>query len=297
MSLLTQEALEAAYIEACEYELRAFKPGNVSVHAEGHDMTVDDFRRSAKASAPHLCDPNPSIGEKILRAVRATNEAVGCNTNLGIVLLAAPLIQACQTGSRDLTLRENLQEVLNSTTVGDADRVYQAIRIASPGGLGESPEQDVRATPQVTLLEAMRIASGRDRIAYQFTNCYADVFDLAIPSYHTALARWGNQEWAAVAVFVQLLKRLPDSHVERKFGTRFTRMVIDRMTVVEQALSNSERPEQTLQLLQDVDVEFKSAGINPGTTADLTVACLLAVRLETLLRVHDLQGRVALAVS
>jgi triphosphoribosyl-dephospho-CoA synthase len=74
-------------------------------------------------------------------------------------------------------------------------------------------------------------------------------------------------------------------------------MVIDRMTVVDQALSNSERPEQTLQLLQDVDVEFKSAGINPGTTADLTVACLLAVRLETLLRVHDLQGRVALAVS
>jgi len=294
MSLLTRAELEAAYLDACEIELKAFKPGNVSVHSQGHDMTVEDFRRSAKASAPLLCDERLSLGEKILRAIRATNEAVGCNTNLGIVLLAAPLIQACHSGKKKNSLRENLRQVLTATTVEDADRVYQAIRIASPGGLGESPEQDVRAAPQVTLFEAMRIAAGRDRIAYQYANCYADVFDLAIPSYDTALSRWGSKEWAAVAVFVGLLKRIPDSHVERKFGARFTRMVTDRMAIVDRALSSSIRPEQTLQLLQDVDAEFKSAGINPGTTADLTVACLLVARLESLLGVHDGENRGAL---
>jgi triphosphoribosyl-dephospho-CoA synthase len=296
MSLLTRAELESAYLEACEIELRAFKPGNVSVHSEGHDMTADDFRRSAQASAPHLCDDRLSLGEKVLGAIRATNRAVGCNTNLGIVLLAAPLMQSCHSGKKNNSLRENLRQVLDATTVEDADRVYQAIRIASPGGLGESPEQDVRAAPQVTLLEAMRIAAGRDRIAYQYANCYADVLDLAIPSYDTALSRWGSKEWAAVAVFVELLERIPDSHVERKFGARFTRMVTDRMTIVGRALSNSTRPEQTLQLLQDVDAEFKSAGINPGTTADLTVTCLLVAHLQSLLGVHNGEERGALAV-
>lgn len=276
------ESLRQAYLEACEAELQAFKPGNVSVHSAGHDMTVDDFRRSAQASAAHLCDPALSLGEKIFRAVQATREAVGCNTNLGIVLLAAPLLQACLVGAAGKPLRDNLREVLDNTTREDADWVYQAIRLAAPGGLGESDEQDVRQAPEVTLLEAMRIAKGRDRIAWQYTNSYADVFDLAIPRYHNRMSLWGNEALATVAVFAGLLKSIPDSHVERKSGVRFTRMVADNMKRVDRALSVPGRPEQILRLLREVDAGFKSAGINPGTTADLTVACLLAVRLEAL---------------
>jgi triphosphoribosyl-dephospho-CoA synthase len=60
-------------------------------------------------------------------------------------------------------------------------------------------------------------------------------------------------------------------------------MVADRMAEIKLALSDSDRPESNLSLLHAVDTEFKSAGINPGTTADMTVASLLAVRLETLL--------------
>ncbi|MFI3185897.1 MAG: triphosphoribosyl-dephospho-CoA synthase, partial [Methylococcaceae bacterium] len=39
------------YLQACEVDVLAFKPGNVSVYAEGHDMTVADFRLSAEVSA------------------------------------------------------------------------------------------------------------------------------------------------------------------------------------------------------------------------------------------------------
>jgi len=53
---------------------------------------------------------------------------------------------------------------------------------------------------------------------------------------------------------------------------------------VDWALSASAKPEQTLPLLRKVDAEFKSEGLNPGTTADLTVACLLSVRLERLIK-------------
>ncbi len=281
---ITPEMLQQAYLEACEAELQAFKPGNVSIHSEGHGMTVAVFRLSAKASAPHLCDPGLSLGEKIFQAIASTQEAVGCNTNLGIVLLAAPMMESCLTRAKGTTLREKLRHVLDHTTREDADWVYQAIRVASPGGLGESAEEDVHSTPTVTLLEAMKIAADRDRIAWQYTNYYTNVFDLAIPSYHSRLSLWGDEQWATVAVFTGLLLAFPDSHIERKFGARFTRMVADRMTLVEQALTVTGSPGQAMRVLRKVDAEFKSAGINPGTTADLTVACILAVRLDRLLK-------------
>ncbi len=283
MIAIKPEDLQKAYLEACEAELRAFKPGNVSLHSEGHDMTVEDFRLSAQASAPPLSDPSLSLGEKVFRAIAATRERVGCNTNLGIVLLAAPMMEACLVGDPGKSLRENLQSVLHHTTQRDADWVYRAIRLAAPGGLGESPKEDVHSAPTVTLYEAMKIAAWRDRIAWQFVNSYADVFDFAIPRYHRRICLWGDEGLAAVSVFAGLLKDVPDSHIERKFGTRFTRMVAERMTRIDQALSVSGSLGPIHRLLHEVDAEFKSSGINPGTTADLTVACLLAVRLEKLL--------------
>ena len=316
MNLINPESLQQAYLDACEAELQAFKPGNVSIHSAGHGMSVEDFRQSAKASAPPLCDPALSLGEKILHAIAATRNAVGCNTNLGIVLLAAPLMEACLnvdgSGSvetcdsphpgplpegegvscrftsaalkrtKETPLRENLRHVLAHTTREDAAWVYRAIRLAAPGALGESAEEDVRSDPTVTLLEAMQIAEGRDRIAWQYTNNYRNVFDLAIPRYHRWLNLWGDEQWATLAVFTGLLLAFPDSHIERKFGDRCTRRVVNRMTLVEQAIAVSGRPEQAMRIIRKVDAEFKSAGINPGTTADLTVACLLAVRLDRL---------------
>jgi len=274
--------LQDAYCQACETELRAFKPGNVSVYSATHDMSVDDFRLSAAASATPLCDFRRPLGERIFRAVSATRERVRCNTNLGIVLLAAPLLQACIARANNESLRESLGRVLNCTTRADADWTYQAIRLAAPGGLGEASDQDVRAAPRVTLLEAMALAAERDRIAWQYRYGYSDIFDFSVPVYHNALSRWGDDEWATVGVFAALLRWIPDSHIERKFGTRFSPVVAEKMKLVSLALSEADHPEPVMELLREVDSEFKSAGINPGTTADLTVASLLAVKLDAL---------------
>ena len=48
-------------------------------------MTVTDFRKSAAVSEPMLTNFGLSVGEKIYRAVQATWDKVGCNTNLGII--------------------------------------------------------------------------------------------------------------------------------------------------------------------------------------------------------------------
>lgn len=272
---------EEAYLWACELELRAYKPGNVSLHSAGHDMTVADFRRSAAVSAPFLSDPALGLGEKIYLAIAATRQAVGCNTNLGIVLLAAPLLQAFLQPVRAPSLREALKKVLRDTTVLDADGVYRAIRLAQPAGLGEAPEADVNDAPTVNLLETMRLAAARDSVARQYSDSFSDVFDIAVPLYHERLSLWDDEEWAALAVFLGLLIRYPDSHIERKFGAACARRVSQRMVATEALLSACTTPQKILGQLREADKEFKSRGINPGTTADLTVAAILAAKLES----------------
>ncbi len=273
-------------MQACECEINAFKPGNVSVYSEGHGMCGDDFRISAEVSADPLVDKNLTLGRKIYYALQKTAAGVGLNTNLGIVLLCAPLMEAMQ---RDLHggLRDRLRCVLNTTTLDDSIWAYRGIRLAKPTGLGESRREDVKTRPTLALTEAMRIAASRDRIAYQYVSAYRDVFETAKNRYHSALGQWEDEIWAAIAVFVALLARIPDSHIERKYGKRFTGMVTMRMTSLDEKLSVSGNPEQLIDHLREVDEEFKNAGINPGTTADLTVATLVAVRLERLLD-HDL---------
>ncbi|MGR8933511.1 MAG: triphosphoribosyl-dephospho-CoA synthase [Gammaproteobacteria bacterium] len=282
MPSISREQAINAYLDACELELQAFKPGNVSVYANGHEMTVNDFRNSAEVSAGPLTDPAYSLGEKIYYAVKATREKVGCNTNLGIVLLCAPLIQAAYRISEGMTLRRSLSRVLANTTIGDADWAFRAIVTASPGGLGEAPQQDVREAPQVSLTEAMAMAAERDRIAYQYLTDYKDIFDFAIIRYNGTLERLGIRKWAALAVYAGLLSRYPDSHIVRKYGNRFTGWVSAKMAMVENQLSITARPEQLEDMLYRIDAEFKAESINPGTTADMTVATLLAASLERL---------------
>ncbi len=277
-----REVLRGLYCQACEIELQAFKPGNVSVYSEGHDMTVDDFRISSDVSSSPITDPCYSLGEKIYYAVKATRDAVGCNTNLGIILLSAPLIHAMQTRQKQQSLRQSLQLVLQNTTIDDADWVFRGITLASPGGLGDSDQADVSEKPSVTLLEAMEIAQHKDRIAYQFTSSYKDIFEFTILLYNSILAKFGNFNWAALAVYAAMLARYPDSHIERKFGPQYSGWVSEKMQEVQQALADTDNPESLMPFLHEVDQEFKAKGINPGTTADITVATVLVLFLEQL---------------
>jgi triphosphoribosyl-dephospho-CoA synthase len=57
-------------------------------------------------------------------------------------------------------------------------------------------------------------------------------------------------------------------------------MVAARTAELENALLSAARPEETLVSFRAVDSDFKAKGINPGTTADLTVACVLAAILD-----------------
>ncbi|QPK64132.1 triphosphoribosyl-dephospho-CoA synthase [Methylomonas sp. LL1] len=272
-----------AYRRACEIELQAFKPGNVSVYSEGHDMTVGDFRASAIASSLPITNPDYSLGEKIYYAVKATRDAVACNTNLGIILLCAPIIRAAEVRMKRQTLRQSLGMVLQSTTEQDADWVFKAIVLAAPGGLGSSGEQDVGEPATVNLVEAMAIAADKDRIALQYTNCFKDIFDFTVLRYNRAFVLSGESGWAALAVYAEMLARFPDSHIERKYGKQYSEWIAAEMALLCNAMKTATRLEEVLPMLHSIDETFKAKKINPGTTADITVATVLVVLLEQLL--------------
>ncbi len=280
--MITQQQLIDLYEQACEVELQAFKPGNVSVYNDGHDMTVEDFRISYTVSSFSITNPDYSVGEKIYYAVKATREAVGCNTNLGIILLCAPLLQAAVDLKKGQSLRDALKCLLNNTSSKDADWVFKAIILAAPGGLGDSESEDVNQQATVTLIEAMGIAAHKDRIAYQFPSYYKDIFEFTFFVYNSSFAKFGDRNWAALSVFSALLSRYPDSHIERKYGTQYSDWVAEQMTKVHNALTTADNPELLIPMLHSIDQAFKGKAINPGTTADMTVATVLVCLLEQL---------------
>ena len=268
-----------AFRRACRAELQAMKPGNVHVFAPGHRMQVADFERSAEAAAPFVARRGARVGQRVHDAMAATLSAVGQNTNLGILLLAAPLAAAARRSTPG-GLRPALGAVLGGLDVADADAAFAAIRLANPGGLGGSPQHDVREPASVGLRQAMAAARGRDRIAEQYAGGYADIFDFGLPELRLALARWRDEAWATASLYLLFLARFPDSHVARKFGIDAAEALRRRAEPIAQALRSAERPTVLQTRLLAFDAELKAAGLNPGTSADLTVATLFAHRLE-----------------
>ena len=118
--------------------------------------------------------PGARVGQRILGAVEATRAIVGTNTNLGIILLCAPLAAAAETATTNL--RAAVADMLENLDIADAEPVFQAIALAAPGGLGQVERHDVRA-PAAGAAQAMAEAADRDRIAQQYSTGFADIFD------------------------------------------------------------------------------------------------------------------------
>ena len=273
------EVLSKAYQSACMGELQALKPGNVHIFADGHGMTIDDFVKSADVTADIIANPALSLGERIFYAVDATQQAVGQNTNLGVLLLCAPLIEAAFNRKQDQTFEQSLHEVLGQTTVSDAHWFAKAIVLANPAGLGKVKQGDVHAEPTLTLLEMMKLAQFKDRIAWNYANAYSDIMWFGVNRYRDAMLKWERPAWATTALYLALLSGQPDTHVLRKFGETTARKVMQEASDLELNYWQSDNPKLMQKALLGWDVSLKQRGINPGTSADFVVSILLAEHL------------------
>jgi triphosphoribosyl-dephospho-CoA synthase len=274
-SSASRDLLEHHVQLACLLEVAAAKPGNVTPAHDFSDTTYADMVRSGLALGPVFARERAlerGVGELIADGVQATARVAGVNTNLGIVLLFAPLVRAAATRRADETLRSATERTLAQLDVDDAAAAFAAIARARPGGLGDAPEHDVRAPARVSLREAMAAAAHRDSIASEYATGYPIVFDTGLPLLAEALSDGTGTLPAIVSVHVGLLAGHADSLIARKAGAAAAQAVTAAAREVRDgALS-----------LEDFDASLRGPDhrLNPGTTADLVAATLLAALLS-----------------
>ncbi len=275
----TPAEVAAAGQLACLLEVSAPKPGNVSPDRHFHDTRYEDFLASAVAIGPALLDAGRDpLGAVIRRAVQDTRRWTKSNTNLGIVLLLAPLAKAALLSGG--TLRERLTRVLAATTVHDSAEVYAAIRQARPGGLGEAAVEDVSNPPSVSLRDVMGLAAERDAIAREYVTEFALTFGVAVPELRAARAEGLTWAEASVDAYLRLLDSTADTHIARKLGSVEAEAVSEQARQVLRA-GGTRSPEGRRALAQlDAELRDPRNRRNPGTTADLTCAAIFVVILE-----------------
>ena len=283
MRVLPATCVAALYREACRFDVLAVKPGNVSIESAGHGMRAVDFLASARVTAAPIAHAVRGVGAAVREAVVATWDAVGCNTNLGILLLAAPLAQAARR-PLDGHLQTRVATVLAGLDLPDAVEAFDAIRRARPAGLGAVAAEDVATAPLHDLRTAMGLAADRDRIAWNYVHDYADVFDLGVPALREGLTLDEPLSAAVVRAYLRFLVAFPDTHVVRKHGLAAATQVQARAVEVESAYKACEDPAARASLVQAFDRELKHQGVNPGTSADLTVTSLFAMNLAAALQ-------------
>ena len=256
------------------------KPGNVTRYQDFHDTTCEDFLISAWAAAPVFAKADMlAVGDLILKARRASSQYVKSNTNLGIILLLAPLAKAALDPT-PAPLRRRLHNVLKTLTVDDCRKAYTAIRETSPGGIGRLDRHDVRDEPTITLLEAMDLAKDRDSVAFEYSSDYRITFTLGYPAL--LKAREESRCWtdAVVQAFLTVLAEVPDTLIARKLGREKAKEVSKMAKEALDAGRPGSEDWKKAQANLDSCLREDHNHLNPGTTADIITASLFVLFIE-----------------
>jgi triphosphoribosyl-dephospho-CoA synthase len=285
-------------------EASANKPGNVNRIGSFENTRYEHFLASAVAIASSF-ERAAELGVRVSRGgihvgdiglgliikdcvVNVNAWQRGGNTLLGTAILLSPIAVAAgmTTPKGDIfgipKLRENVKLVVESTTPQDAVDVYEAIRIADPGGLGKVSELDVNDPDSekrileegISLYQAFQLASKYDAICSEWVNNYPITFNVAYPFLAEQIEKTDDLNMAIVHTFLKVLAEYPDSLISRKTGLEKAREVSFKAKEILafkglETLSGRKR-------LSELDQALRKSGnlLNPGTTADIIAAAL-----------------------
>jgi triphosphoribosyl-dephospho-CoA synthase len=291
-------------------EVSAQKPGNVSFTTSFEKTRVEHFLASAVAAGPDFQEAaylGASVTEKKLQVGKvgigklikdcATDVGAwqkGGNTILGTLMLFVPIaVAAGMTPTREDSvfdfsqMRKNIDLAVKSTTAWDSVYLYEAVEIARPSGLGESPDLDVSdpaskerlLKENVSLFEVFKIAQDYDDICYEWVHNYPLTFDLAYPYLKNQLET-KPLNMAVVHTFLKILSERPDTFVARKVGKeKAVEVSRDAKAILELGGLETARGKKSL-VAFDRKLRMKGNSSNPGTTADLTAAALALCTLS-----------------
>ncbi len=271
---------------ACFLEATAPKPGNVHRGVDFEDLTYPDLITSAIVIGPVMENAyQRRLGETILDAVRAMRDAVGTNANLGTILLLVPLA----TVPRERPLADGVADVLGGLDAEDSRLIYEAIRMARPGGMGQVDEADIAGEAPAYLLAAMGLAAERDLVARQYANGFHEVLHDVVPAIKRGLDRGWGTSGTIVLAQLTIMSRYPDSLIARKCGLETAQRAADHAAEV--LRSGTPDDDAFWQAAADLDFWLRSDGHrrNPGTTADLIAAGLFALLRDGIMGVGKRQ--------
>jgi triphosphoribosyl-dephospho-CoA synthase len=252
---------------ACILEAAAPKPGNVHPGADFPDLAHAELVAAALAIArPMESATDVPLGRVIRDAVAASRRVTRSNANLGMILAIAPL---AAIRADDPTIARGASTVLARLGPADAADVWAAIAAARPGGLGSADRHDIAGPPPQDVLEAMRLAAPRDRIARLWVGGYADLVAGLVTDLAGEIAVHADVRDAIVRSFLRELAREPDSLIVRRHGPDVAADVSARAAGV-LAAGTAWR-----EAAAEFDRRLRSpVRVNPGTTADLVATAL-----------------------
>jgi triphosphoribosyl-dephospho-CoA synthase len=227
------------------------------------------------------------VGQIIKESVTNINAwQHGGNTLLGTVILLSPIAVAAgmvSTSEENFmqTMREKVKAVVEATTPWDAVNLYEAIRIAKPGGLGASSQLDVNDPNSVdrilkegiSLYQIFKIASEYDLISSEWVNDYHITFDTAYPSL-TQQLKSDKLDAAVIHAFLKVLAENPDTLIARKTSAEKARRIsLEAREILELGGLDTMKGKESLNKF-DLRLRSSSNLLNPGTTADIIAAAL-----------------------
>ena len=261
----------------CDTEIKSLKPGNVHKYSKGHGMNIKDFLKSSLIISKCLTKNNLDLGKKILVSVNEIQNKIKKNTNLGIILMLSPIVTVVQKEGiiSKKKLLKKIKSLIKKQNIKNSIPIFKAISLTSPGGLGFSKKYDVNEPSNTNLYKAMEFAKEKDLIARQYCNGFKDIYKIGIPAYKIFYNKWGKVDWALTGVYLTFLKKFNDSHIVRNKGNKIATSIKKEAKKYYFFLKNNKSLTKIKKKLLVFDKKLKSKRINPGTTADLTVATLL----------------------
>ena len=275
------------------------KPGNVHRTQDFDDMIFEDFlisgivigdmmknaaQRGIKYNEEHSFH-KIGLGEIIKESVFETDKWIGNNTNLGIIILLAPLSAAAGMSSNIQELRRNTDKIMKATTSKDAVNLYDAINAADAGGMGETEELDVADTQarvkiieeDINMFKVLDMSAKWDLLSKELTTGMPIIFETGFPTFKKIKAKYGLNK-ATVQTFLTILAQNPDTLISRKYGFDTSRIIsADADSILQNGGILNPRGEL---LIRQFDAQLLKNKFNPGTTADITAASIMVAYLD-----------------
>ncbi|MBP1909919.1 triphosphoribosyl-dephospho-CoA synthase [Methanolobus bombayensis] len=273
------------------------KPGNIDRYSDYHDTRYEHFLASASAVYPVIEEAvscENGVGRLIYNAVsESVRWQKGGNTHFGAFLLLVPFAMAAgEIFQEDETftiqqLIESAYRIVKNTTTEDSVNFYSCFDAAgvkvnsvdefdlkSSAAIDELHEKDM------SLYKLMDIARGYDIIANEwvtgFKRC-ALCAELIIDGMNGLEAPKLNADINNVTVyaFMKILSDNEDTFISTKYDTDTAAYVSGKARgIIEEMYKSGEDFNSILPLINKLDQELLEKKINPGSTADITIAGL-----------------------